>query len=205
MWGRGRAQLQGRQARVLEVGRVLKGGSSGRFPKLCKSTRGWAGSCSAANQNSGFDCRSRSNTMPRPWPNAPSWRAGKQARAGVARNLQLPFVPPEDWHEPTARKNRYRVVVQPPGKGFRHILTPNDVRERLEPVSPGSPGQPASRAVQPHDPQKGQLSLLWNAVGLQLVPVPNRREPDRVLPLPADAQPGQRGPDVWRHLVAGSA
>ena len=60
----------------------------------------------------------------------PGVLANKRAR-GVARNLQLPFVPPEDWHEPTARKNRYRVVVQPPGKGFRHILTPNDVRERL--------------------------------------------------------------------------
>ncbi len=50
---------------------------------------------------------------------------------GVARNQQLPFVPPEDWHEPAEGHSGYRVVVQPPGKGFRHILTPDDVRARL--------------------------------------------------------------------------
>src|SRR5262245_47241895 len=56
--------------------------------------------------------------------------ANKRVR-GVARNLQLPFVPPEDWHEPRETCDGYRIIVQDPGRGFRHILTPDDVRRRL--------------------------------------------------------------------------
>lgn len=51
---------------------------------------------------------------------------------GAERNVRLPFVPPEDWHEPQARAGNYRIVVQSPGEGFRHVLTPDDVRARLE-------------------------------------------------------------------------
>jgi len=50
---------------------------------------------------------------------------------GVQRNVELPFLPPEDWHEPAEEATGYRVVVQPPGEGFRHVLTPEDVRNRL--------------------------------------------------------------------------
>ena len=50
---------------------------------------------------------------------------------GVPRNEQLPFVPPEDWYEPADNRRNYRVVVQPPGKGFRHILSPAEIRARL--------------------------------------------------------------------------
>ncbi|HEX5446555.1 MAG TPA: hypothetical protein VFW87_22240 [Pirellulales bacterium] len=57
-------------------------------------------------------------------------RANKRAR-GAQRNLKLPFVPPEDWHEPSESRDGYRVIVQSPGAGFRHILTPEDVRRRL--------------------------------------------------------------------------
>lgn len=56
--------------------------------------------------------------------------ASKRVR-GVQRNEKLPFIPPEDWHEPSEDKRGYRVLVQQPGAGFRHILTPGDVRERL--------------------------------------------------------------------------
>ena len=56
--------------------------------------------------------------------------ANKRAR-GVKRNLKLPFVPPEDWHELCESHDGYRIVVQQPGRGFRHILTPADVRNRL--------------------------------------------------------------------------
>ncbi|MEX0586207.1 MAG: hypothetical protein WD176_06170 [Pirellulales bacterium] len=46
--------------------------------------------------------------------------------------MRLPFLPPEDWHEPTERGNgRYRFVIQPPGEGFRHVVTPREVRERF--------------------------------------------------------------------------
>ena len=57
--------------------------------------------------------------------------AGRRARGGE-RSRQQPFAPPEDWHEPTAwGAAEYRVVVQPPGDGFRHVVTPQEIRERL--------------------------------------------------------------------------
>jgi hypothetical protein len=53
-------------------------------------------------------------------------------RARGQRNERLPFVPPEDWHEPQDEPKRgYAFVIQPPGEGYRHILTPEDVRGRL--------------------------------------------------------------------------
>ncbi len=56
--------------------------------------------------------------------------ANKRTR-GVQRNEQLPFIPPEDWHEPLEERTDYRVVVQNPGAGFRHILSVADIRARL--------------------------------------------------------------------------
>lgn len=50
---------------------------------------------------------------------------------GVQRNLRLPFVPPEDWHEPTGCGKEYRIIKRYPGDGFRHVLTPAEVRNRL--------------------------------------------------------------------------
>ena len=48
------------------------------------------------------------------------------------RNLQLPYLPPEDWHEPTEKQTgKFKVVVREPGKGYRHVLTAEDVRNRL--------------------------------------------------------------------------
>ncbi len=54
---------------------------------------------------------------------------GRRAR-GVERR-DPPFVPPEDWHEPQADHQGYRIVVQDPGPGFRHILTPDEIHRRL--------------------------------------------------------------------------
>ena len=61
---------------------------------------------------------------------SPGSLASKRVR-GVQRNEKLPFIPPEDWHEPAEDGRGYRVVEQPPGAGFRHILTAADVRARL--------------------------------------------------------------------------
>jgi hypothetical protein len=65
----------------------------------------------------------------------PSTAASKRIR-GMQRNQMLPYVPPEDWHEPTGKGNGYKIVVQPPGDGFRHILTPVDIRQRLSQFPP---------------------------------------------------------------------
>jgi hypothetical protein len=70
------------------------------------------------------------NTLALPKARRRGVRANKRSR-GVQRNLKLPFVPPEDWHEPREKHDGYRVIVQDPGAGFRHILTPADVRQRL--------------------------------------------------------------------------
>ena len=40
-------------------------------------------------------------------------------------------MPPEDWHEPHENGGDYKIIVQAPGPGYRHVLTPEDVRARL--------------------------------------------------------------------------
>jgi hypothetical protein len=62
-------------------------------------------------------------------------RSSKRAR-GVPRNQQLPFVPPENWHEPHEHGGNYRIFVQSPGQGHRHILTPEEIRTRLAQLPP---------------------------------------------------------------------
>lgn len=59
-------------------------------------------------------------------------RQGKRAR-GVESNQRLPFAPPEDWYEPQEEANGgYRIVEQPAGIGYQHVVTPKEVRTRLE-------------------------------------------------------------------------
>jgi len=49
-------------------------------------------------------------------------------------NLREPFAPPEDWHEPTGNGRPYRVLVQAPGHGYCHVVTPDQIRARLATV-----------------------------------------------------------------------
>ncbi|HVX13276.1 MAG TPA: hypothetical protein VHC22_18980 [Pirellulales bacterium] len=61
-----------------------------------------------------------------------TWTAPLSNRArGGQSNEKLPFVPPEDWHEPREDGRAYRIIVQAPGEGYRHVLTPNEIRQRL--------------------------------------------------------------------------
>jgi hypothetical protein len=59
-------------------------------------------------------------------------RQPKRARRSVVdqMNLREPFAPPEDWYEPVD-KGGYRIVVQPPGPGYRHVVTPQQISDRL--------------------------------------------------------------------------
>jgi len=61
-----------------------------------------------------------------------SQKQPKQARRSITgeRDVCLPFAPPEDWHE-TTNRDGYRIVKQAPGPGFRHIVTPDQIRARL--------------------------------------------------------------------------
>jgi len=66
---------------------------------------------------------------------------GKRMRGGQ-RNEQLPFAPPEDWHEPAEEVLHdrdpydFRIVEQPPGPGYRHVLQPDEIRARLRELPP---------------------------------------------------------------------
>src|SRR4051812_23253524 len=77
-----------------------------------------------------------SSWHPRQTSNAALAKSAKRGvplsnRARVAnRNQRLPFTPPEDWYEPS-ECGEYRFVIQDPGPGYRHVLTPTEVIARL--------------------------------------------------------------------------
>jgi hypothetical protein len=61
-------------------------------------------------------------------------RRPKQARRTIGgRNARIPFTPPEDWYEPTDA-DEYRVVIQPPGAEYAHVVTEQEIRGRLAEV-----------------------------------------------------------------------
>ena len=58
-------------------------------------------------------------------------------RRDVKISHQVPFVPPEDWYEPSEYStDDYRIVVQDPGAGFQHVVTHREVRDRLSQLPP---------------------------------------------------------------------
>jgi hypothetical protein len=71
------------------------------------------------------------NTMAKPQRPIHAVVVSKRAR-GVQRNERVPYAPPEDWYPAEGvEPARYRFVVQPPGPGYRHIVTPAEVTDRL--------------------------------------------------------------------------
>ncbi|MCA9266936.1 MAG: hypothetical protein KDA41_00620 [Planctomycetales bacterium] len=53
-------------------------------------------------------------------------------KRAARREEKAAFVPPEDWHEPQEQAaDGYQIVVQPPGEGYRHVVTPAEIRARL--------------------------------------------------------------------------
>ncbi|MCA9173925.1 MAG: hypothetical protein KDB14_05500 [Planctomycetales bacterium] len=43
-----------------------------------------------------------------------------------------PFIPPETWYEPhEANTLDYEIVVEPAGQGYEHVLSPEQIRNRL--------------------------------------------------------------------------
>lgn len=60
----------------------------------------------------------------------------KRTRGG-GRSRSGPFLPPEDWYEPAEKGDgRYRIIVRPPGPGYRHVVTPDEIRRRLSELPP---------------------------------------------------------------------
>lgn len=61
-----------------------------------------------------------------------------QRARGLQKHDNYPYSPPEDWHEPTETKNDawdFKIVVQTPGDGYRHAVSPEDIRQRLSKLS----------------------------------------------------------------------
>ena len=58
-----------------------------------------------------------------------------QRARGLEKNEKSAFAPPEQWYEPDDVPGTvihgYSILVQPPGDGYRHVLTPNEIRARL--------------------------------------------------------------------------
>jgi hypothetical protein len=60
---------------------------------------------------------------------------GRRSRSGERR--QNSFLPPEIWYPPGVGGSRaYRILVQPPGPGLRHVVTPEQIRARLAELPP---------------------------------------------------------------------
>ncbi len=65
---------------------------------------------------------------------APTAQAGPTGDQRPTERLRS-LAPPEDWHESTDLEG-YRVVIQEPGEGYKHIVTEVQVRDRLKLVQP---------------------------------------------------------------------
>ena len=63
-----------------------------------------------------------------------SWSKRARRLQFGSRDQREPFSPPEDWHEPREDGSEFRIIVQPPGQGYRHVVTPEQIRHRLESV-----------------------------------------------------------------------
>ncbi|MCG8448458.1 MAG: hypothetical protein MI725_02620 [Pirellulales bacterium] len=60
-----------------------------------------------------------------------SWSQRARRLQFGSRDYNEPFSPPEDWHEPQEDGSDYRIIVQAPGDGYRHVVTPEQIRHRL--------------------------------------------------------------------------
>lgn len=66
--------------------------------------------------------------------------SGRRGRLGDAPS-KSPFAAAERWYEPQTHVDDYRFVVQAPGQGYRHPVTPDEIRRRLD-ASPRALVQP---------------------------------------------------------------
>ncbi len=59
-------------------------------------------------------------------------RLSSQRRRGPVLSDGEPFMPTETWYEPSDQPSSgFQIVVQRPGGGYRHAVSPAEVRERL--------------------------------------------------------------------------
>ncbi|MBN8624136.1 MAG: hypothetical protein J0M17_01475 [Planctomycetes bacterium] len=63
-------------------------------------------------------------------------RMAPRARSRGQTNVLRVFMPPETWHEPRENASGYKFVVESAGPGYRHVVTPDEVRARLALLPP---------------------------------------------------------------------
>ncbi len=54
-----------------------------------------------------------------------------QRARGIEKSERSQFAPPEDWYEPLEEGSSYSIIVQKPGEGYRHVVTPDEIRQRV--------------------------------------------------------------------------
>jgi hypothetical protein len=86
---------------------------NGRFPPRTAETHGSGRALKAAQRTYGGK------------------RQARRVRGRGQADMRLPFAPPEVWYEPSEKPGRLRIVRQSAGEGYRHVVTPDEVRERL--------------------------------------------------------------------------
>ncbi len=66
----------------------------------------------------------------------PNTRRARRSRA-VPREEQATYSPPEDWHPTHASGGQeYKVITQPAGAGYAHVVTEEQIRDRLSQLPP---------------------------------------------------------------------
>lgn len=58
--------------------------------------------------------------------------AAYQGRGSARETKHQPFSAPENWYPPTESSSKPRFVVEPPGSGYVHPVTVDEVRDRIE-------------------------------------------------------------------------
>ncbi len=78
--------------------------------------------------------RAKARKVARGLPKHPRRPVGlRKGARRVGAQRQTAFLPPEDWYEPQGPNSRgFRIIVQPPGPGYQHVVTAEQVRQRLE-------------------------------------------------------------------------
>lgn len=57
---------------------------------------------------------------------------GSKRMRGSSMDTCCPFVPPEDWYEPSDEVTEgFQVITRSPGEGYAHAVTEKEVRDRL--------------------------------------------------------------------------
>jgi hypothetical protein len=57
--------------------------------------------------------------------------AAAHRQRGQESSSSLPFNAPETWHEPRGESGKIQFVVEPPGRGYLHPVTVDEVRQRI--------------------------------------------------------------------------